>query len=75
MSHLELKKCSTSNNFMFFGAWDMVKYKLHLPSWYMTNIQDGLFYIHHLKKLFMLRENEYAHNAFNNCHRLLINMF
>lgn len=44
VSHLELKKYSTSNNFFFFfGAWDVVRYKLHLPSWYMTNIQDGLF--------------------------------
>jgi hypothetical protein len=32
-------------------------------------------YVHHLKKLFILRENEYAHDAFNKCHRLLVNMF
>jgi hypothetical protein len=54
----------------------MVRYKLHLPSWYMTNIKDGLFYVHHSKKLFILRKNEYAHDVFNKCHKLLlVNMF
>jgi hypothetical protein len=75
MSHLELKKCSTSNYFILFLYMGYGKVHATFTKLVYDKYSRWTIYVHHLKKLFLLRENEYAHDASNKCHRLLVNMF
>ncbi len=75
MSHLELKKCSTSNHFNFFWCMGYGKVQATFTKLVYDKYSRWTIYVHHLKKLFILRKNEYAHDTFNKCHRLLVNMF
>lgn len=75
VSHLELKKCSTSHNFICFWCVGYGKVQATFTKLVYDKYSRWTFLFHHLKKLFILRKNEYYHDAFSKYHKLLVNMF
>ncbi len=75
MLHLELKKCSTSNNFFFFWCVGYGKVQATFTKLVYDKYSRWTFLCSPFEEIIYIKKNEYYHDAFNKYHKLLVNMF